>query len=1211
MASTSRQARLFGVQDWTKLYEAYSSADLQSYDYESLRKNFIDYLTRNYPETFNDYIESSEFVALLDVIAYMGQALAFRGDLNARENFLDTAERRDSVVKLANLVGYTPKRNKAAEGVIKVTSVKTTENITDSNGYNLSNTPILWNDPGNANWQDQFNTIINAALLTSQRIGKPGNSQTISDVKTDEYTINIPATRLPIVTFQTTINGASTSFELVSATSLNSTKLYEVPPSPKGQFNVLYRNDKLGYGSANTGFFFYFKQGSLQQLDFSFAEKIQNNIQDINVQGINDNDVWLWSLSSANTTDTLWTEVPSVYATASVNGSKTRTIYSITSRANDQITFVFGDGVFSDIPVGSYRTLVRSSNALQYTINPAEMNGISATIDYISRSGKTETLTVTLSLQTPNSTALTRESLANIKERAPARYYTQNRMVNGEDYTNFPYTLYNSIIKSKAVNRTSIGVARNLDLLDPTGKYSSTNVFAADGALTFDNQPYQTTFSASNVFYASEFVNTTLANLLSQTAALQYYHTYYQAVDTSLTDYKWHLTAIDGSKVNGFFFTQQTVSSTGTQYEEVPQSTGSFSSSETKYLTKGALVKFVPVDSTKFFDESNRITSRDTGKKYIWVAVENVVGDGYNYGIGNLSEGVGPITLSGYVPRNTKIAKIIPQFSTNVDQSVRTEAIQNIRLQKDFVLQFDHRKLVTDVRWSLKEVPAYTATPVYADYLVKFTYNASDNAYVVSIRNVDYYFSSVSEVRFLFNNANKVFDPKTGKVLTDTVTIKEATRDVPLYVVGQPIQSDGFSDDFRVSVSAINQTSLYNEDPDVFVELVKTRTNTTITNPTITSATSVFSSVVTQTNGTTITEVLPPATVVYESAYIKTLAQANDNVYEYATGSVFFAEDALTVTLSATHEVGSTAYNVTATSLIAHLLSEGLTVEISGAGTSATTAAYNGKFTIVSIVDAYTFTYATTSVEQLDSVSGAKVNNRFYQSAELPATYPAVLYLTDVTSNYKVEPGLGGLHFQYRHNSGQTTRIDPATTNIIDLYLVTQAYYTNYSNWVTDTTGSITKPDEPTLTELQLAYNGLNEYKMLSDSVVLNSVTFKPLFGSKADPALQATIKVVKGSSTTASDTQIRSSVLAAMNKYFDIANWNFGDTFYFSELSAYLHSELGGLISSTILVPADPSKKFGDMYEIKSAPYEIFVNAATTNDIVVITSLNASNMNR
>jgi hypothetical protein len=76
------------------------------------------------------------------------------------------------------------------------------------------------------------------------------------------------------------------------------------------------------------------------------------------------------------------------------------------------------------------------------------------------------------------------------------------------------------------------------------------------------------------------------------------------------------------------------------------------------------------------------------------------------------------------------------------------------------------------------------------------------------------------------------------------------------------------------------------------------------------------------------------------------------------------------------------------------------------------------------------------------------------------------------------------------------------------------------------------------------------------------------------------------------------------MNNYFNINNWNFGDTFYFSELSAYLHAQLGDYVSSIVLVPNDPTMNFGDLYEIKSAPYEIFVNGATANDVVVIAAL-------
>jgi hypothetical protein len=251
------------------------------------------------------------------------------------------------------------------------------------------------------------------------------------------------------------------------------------------------------------------------------------------------------------------------------------------------------------------------------------------------------------------------------------------------------------------------------------------------------------------------------------------------------------------------------------------------------------------------------------------------------------------------------------------------------------------------------------------------------------------------------------------------------------------------------------------------------------------------------------------------------------------------------------------------------------------------------------------------STVALTESTTAKIVNRYYQSSIIPGSTPVVLEFSDVTSSYYVKPGRSNLPFQYRHNTGESTRIDPASTNIIDLFVVTQSYYTQYSNWVADSTGTVAKPNKPTVNELQQSYGTIDTYKMLSDTVIINSVTFKPLFGTKADLNLQASIKVVKNHQTTVSDSQIRSSVLSAMNTYFALDNWNFGDIFYFSELSAYLHSKLGSIISSVILVPTDPSQKFGDMYEIKCQPDEIFVNGATASDIVVISSLTASNMQR
>ena len=120
MATTDRQNSLLVSQDWQKIYRSFQQSDFLSYDFDTIRRSMIQYLQNNYPEDFNDYIESSEYIALIDLIAYLGQNLSFRTDLNARENFIDTAERRDSILRLARLLSYVPKRNISSSGLLKI-----------------------------------------------------------------------------------------------------------------------------------------------------------------------------------------------------------------------------------------------------------------------------------------------------------------------------------------------------------------------------------------------------------------------------------------------------------------------------------------------------------------------------------------------------------------------------------------------------------------------------------------------------------------------------------------------------------------------------------------------------------------------------------------------------------------------------------------------------------------------------------------------------------------------------------------------------------------------------------------------------------------------------------------------------------------------------------------------------------------------------------
>ena len=173
MSNTDRQNRLLVAEDWKRIYQSFRNAEFLSYDFDNLRRTMITYLRRNYPEDFNDYIESSEYVALIDLIAFLGQNFSFRTDLNARENFLETAERRESVLRLARLLSYQPKRVQPVNGLLKIVSISTSEEVKDENGFSLNGGNITFNDSTDPNWNSKFTRILNAALPRGAGIGNP------------------------------------------------------------------------------------------------------------------------------------------------------------------------------------------------------------------------------------------------------------------------------------------------------------------------------------------------------------------------------------------------------------------------------------------------------------------------------------------------------------------------------------------------------------------------------------------------------------------------------------------------------------------------------------------------------------------------------------------------------------------------------------------------------------------------------------------------------------------------------------------------------------------------------------------------------------------------------------------------------------------------------------------------------------------------------
>jgi hypothetical protein len=268
-----------------------------------------------------------------------------------------------------------------------------------------------------------------------------------------------------------------------------------------------------------------------------------------------------------------------------------------------------------------------------------------------------------------------------------------------------------------------------------------------------------------------------------------------------------------------------------------------------------------------------------------------------------------------------------------------------------------------------------------------------------------------------------------------------------------------------------------------------------------------------------------------------------------------------------------------------------------------------------SIVALYpTYASITPSVQTL-YVSGqiffVYQENAFYQLTINSSNQRSLTLLT----SYYAEIGRQSLQFQYRHNSPNDRRIDPAPNNIIDLYILTTDYSANYLAWIQDTTGTVTEPVVPTNDQLKGQFdsgtNGLSNFKAISDTLVYNPGVYKPLFGDKADPSLQATFKIVKNPNVNVSDNDVISGTIATINEYFDTSNWDFGDTFYFSELSTYLHNTLAPNVASIIIVPSNINIAFGGLLQINSNPNEIMVSAATADNVQIISAITATQINQ
>ena len=211
----------------------------------------------------------------------------------------------------------------------------------------------------------------------------------------------------------------------------------------------------------------------------------------------------------------------------------------------------------------------------------------------------------------------------------------------------------------------------------------------------------------------------------------------------------------------------------------------------------------------------------------------------------------------------------------------------------------------------------------------------------------------------------------------------------------------------------------------------------------------------------------------------------------------------------------------------------------------------------------------------------------------------------DLDSSYVAYVGRRDIKFQYTHSASENRRIDPSVTNIVDLYLLTKNYDIAYRNYLA---GATAEPTAPTTDSLRIEFGAnLNAIKTISDEVIYHPVRYKVLFGSKAATKLQAEFKVVKNPDKAINDNNLKVRIVNAINTFFGINNWDFGDRFYLSELTTYVINSVSPDVTNFVILPRSSAQSFGSLFEIQSKPDEIFVSGATVDDIKIVTSITAA----
>lgn len=1246
----------YAAESWDKVYDAFQQINFTSYDYDTIKESLLQYLKIYHSEHFNDYIESSELISLLEIFAYVAELLAYRVDAVSHENFITTAQRKQSILKLARLISYTAARNVPARGLVKINSVQTSESVFDSLGNDLAGIPITWNDPNNSNWKEQFFLVINKSLTT--KFGQPQKSFQIGDVLMQQYTLkNVPASAKNGV-FAFIGGGGAERYPLeIVPINIDENGPFERSPDLNSQLSIVYAADGRGDGSDYTGFLMFTKQGTLVRTDYEILEPTANRRVEIDAINVNDTDVWLYRVDDDNRIIENWSRVETLNEqNIAFNNNDNRKKFEVETLENDRIALIFGDGNFSDAPVGKMQIWTRVSVNENITIPKNRIVNQPMSFTYVNSSNTTQSFSLTFSLTSAMQNNAASEEIEHIRQSAPATYYAQNRMVNAQDYNT--YMLKDqTILKLKTINRTFAGQPKFIEWNDASGNYQNVKLFGDDLKMYFDIQTnsVETTTSSRNLI--DEYIEPLLSengmfNILNHISAT--HAKGFGIISNPRRKFiesarPIHFDGQTGLPADSYGGNLPIGSRVGTD-----QNPGSL---REKTAIQGALDRhwhgepnsFISIGGVRhgLIDDPTTALASNDGLLYDEFLKRTIDGEN-TWPPGDIGSG-----LQTFISNQAF-------FGIRFNRFLRAFGSQNIQL-----LSYNSTNTTYSRPLGIES---------HKDRVEVFTLEVqSDKTTVTVISNlrgqmpstrIGIQYSTVNSgapIDFIIPVANEAIG-QVSFAQGDAFIIEVMWSGLPFYnaasnawlntnLYGWEATLREFSDDSLDPDYPVNKINLNGWfelvanpgiDPSLASALLEFEPHPDSQNEEALTKSWVM---LVKRNDNEITGDAQSFTIWYrdmklvvESDSTKFWFNQSSQIIDSETGKPVL--DKIRVLRSNVdsqnrpilenqiYDVVGFMYdadgNITPSKLEV-LPSDSINFTTNGDGIpnnilqfenfssgsyqfgildSDTTVEWLdcGTYSYVGFYDQSPFDTVTYDTGTLTIISGTYAGRVFtYENGQFVSEDGGVKIIRRrlVPTPCGVDKGLD---FMWQHFSPSTNLVDPSVTNIHDAFILTRGYYDGMMDFVKGRTNL--PAVEPTPLELRTSYGHLLQNKMLSDTLVLHSGKIKLLFGSLASPQLRAKFRVVKSPTSSFSNERIKSEIVSVIDAYFTVNNWDFGEKFYATELISLIHQRMPTQISSVVLVPMYSVNSFGALFTIDSGFDEILQSCATVNDVEIVDAL-------